>query len=160
DLDPNQIEIPEAGAFVYEFDIEGRPAFDLPDYKGLKLRPPGHTLTPAENAREEKRLLERYGQLAPKGGAHPAVELPRYHTAHGEIKFRDRLLNKLQEVRVKVDKQLALSDGVAENFGKVMIGSKAGDVRTVDITLSQEIGSEVLRGQKVQATFTVQDVKI
>ncbi|HJZ57457.1 MAG TPA: trigger factor [Gemmataceae bacterium] len=160
DLDPNQIEIPEAGPFVYEFDIEVRPEFDLPDYKGLKLRRPVHTFTAAETEREKKRLLERYGQLAPKEGDNPAVELDDYITADVEIKFRDRLLNKLQEVRVKVDKQLALSDGVAENFGKVMIGSKAGDVRTVDITLSQEIGSEVLRGQKVQATFTVQDVKI
>src|SRR6476646_6997673 len=29
DLDPNAIKIPDEGAFVYEFEIEGRPEFDL-----------------------------------------------------------------------------------------------------------------------------------
>jgi trigger factor len=159
DLNPNAIEIPKEGAFVYEFDIEVRPEFDLPDYKGLKIRRPVHTFSAAEKAREKKRILERYGQLAPKDGDPPVVELDDYVTADVEIKFGDRLLNKLEEVRVKVDKQLALSDGVAEDFGKKMVGAKPGDVRTVDIVLSQELGSPALRGQAVQATFTVKDVK-
>src|SRR5262249_38892342 len=68
-------------------------------------------------------------------------------------------LNTLSEVRFKVEPQLALSDGIAEDFGKKMSGAKPGDVRTVDITLSQEIGSEALRGRQVQATFTIKDVK-
>ena len=159
DLDPNRIEIPKEGPFVYEFDIEVRPEFDLPDYKGLKLRRPTHSYTAAEKAREKNRLLERYGQLAPKDGDPPVVELDDYITADVEIKFGERLLNKLEEVRVKVDKQLALSDGVATDFGKKMAGAKPGDVRTVDIILSQELGSPALRGQAVQATFTIKDVK-
>lgn len=160
DLDPNRIEIPKEGPFIYEFDIEVRPEFDLPDYKGLKLRRPVHTYSPTEIEREKRRLLERFGQLAPKDGDSPAVELDDYITADVEIKFGDRVLNKLDEVRVKVDKQLALSDGVAEDFGKVMVGAKPGDVRSVDITLSQELGSEVLRGRKVQAAFSVKDIKV
>src|SRR5882672_5051625 len=42
DLDPNAISIPKEGAFIYEFDIEVRPEFDLPPYKGLQLRRPVH----------------------------------------------------------------------------------------------------------------------
>jgi trigger factor len=157
DLDPNAIEIPKEGPFVYEFDIEVRPEFDLPDYKGLKLRRPVHTFGDAEQAREKKRLLEPAGQLVPK---EPAVAaLDDYVTADVEIKFGDKVINKLEEVRFKVEKQLALSDGIAEDFGAKMTGATPGDVRTVDITLSQEIGIEALRGRKVQATFTVKDVK-
>src|SRR5436309_7299122 len=40
DLDPGKIEIPEAGPMVYEFEVEVRPEFKLPDYKGLKLKRP------------------------------------------------------------------------------------------------------------------------
>src|SRR5207248_4388723 len=75
------------------------------------------------------------------------------------IRFGDKVINTLSEVRFKVEKQLALSDGIAEDFGAKMSGARPGDVRTVDITLSQEIGIEALRGRKVQATFTVKDVK-
>ena len=159
DLDPNAIEIPKDGPFVYEFDIEVRPEFDIPEYKGIKLRRPVHTYTDAEAAKEKKRLLEPYGQVIPKEGDNPAVELDDYVTADVEIKFGDRELNRLSEVRFKVEKRLALSDGIAEDFGAKMTGAKAGDVRTVDIALSQELGAEALRGRTVQATFTVKDVK-
>jgi trigger factor len=160
ELDPNAIEIPKEGPFVYEFDIEVRPEFDLPDYKGLKLRRPVHTFAEAEVAKEKKRLLEPYGQLAPKDGDPPVVAIDDYVTADVVITYAGRELNRLQEVRFKVEKQLALSDGIAEDFGAKLSGAKPGDVRTVDITLSQELGTEALRGRKVEATFTVKDVKV
>lgn len=157
DLDPNAIKLPEEGPFVYEFEIEVRPEFDLPSYKGLKLRRPVRTFTDADVEAEQKRLLEPYGQLVPKEP--PVVALNDYLTADVTISFRGKEINKLSEVRVKVDKQLALSDGIAEDFGAKMVGAKPGDVRAVDITLGQELGAEQLRGQKVQATFAVKDVK-
>jgi trigger factor len=157
DLNPNAIKIPDEGPFVYEFEIEVRPEFDLPDYKGLRLRRPIHNFTEAEVEAEQKRLLEPYGQLVPKEP--PVVALNDYVTADVTISFRGKEINKLSEVRIKVDKQLALSDGIAPDFGAKMAGAKAGDVREVDITLGQDLGAESLRGQKVQATFTVKDVK-
>ncbi len=159
DLDPGAIEIPKEGPFVYEFDIEVRPEFDLPDYKGLKLRRPTHTHTPDEAAAEKKRLLEPYGQLVPKEGDNPTVALDDTVTADVEIKHGDRVLNTLKEVRFKVEPRLALSDGVAEDFGAKLSGAKAGETRTVDIVLSQEMANANMRGQKVQAAFTVHDVK-
>jgi trigger factor len=159
DLDPNAIVIPKEGPFIYEFDIEVRPEFDLPPYKGLTIRRQVHEYTEQEVARERKRLLEPYGQLIPKPGDPPAVELDDYVTADVVIKLGDRELNKLTEVRFKIEKQLALSDGVADDFGAKLEGAKPGDERTVDITLSQELGVAALRGRKVQATFLVKDVK-
>ena len=159
DLDPNAIAIPKEGPFIYEFDIEVRPESTFPDYKGLKLRRPVHEYTETEVARERKRILEPYGQLAPKDGDVPVVELDDYVTADVTIKLGERELNKLTEVRFKVEKQLALADGVAEDFGAKMEGAKPGDERTVDITLSQELGVEALRGRKVQAAFSVKEVK-
>ncbi len=157
ELDPNTIAIPKEGPFVYEFNIEVRPEFELPDYKGLKLRRPTHSFTDAESEIEKKRLLEPYGQLVPKEPA--VIALNDYLTADVAISFQGKEINRLQEVRVKVEKQLALSDGVAPDFGTKMVGAKPGDVRDVEIVLGQEMGAEALRGQKVQAAFTVKDVK-
>lgn len=157
ELDPAAVVIPDEGPMVYEFDIEVRPEFDLPDYKGLKLRRPTHTFTDAEVAREAKRLLEPYGTIVPKDGP---VALDDLVTADLVIKGPDgKEVNKLSEVRFKVEKRLALSDGVAENFGKQIAGAKPGDTRTVDITLSQDLANEAMLGQKVRADFTVKDVK-
>ena len=159
ELDPNTIVVPESGPFIYEFDIEVRPEFDLPSYKGLKLRRPTHAFTDADVAKETKRFLEPFGQVVPKPGDHPAAELDDIVTADVTIKQAGRDINTLQEVRVKIEKQLALADGVATDFGKQMAGAKAGDTRTVDITLSQEIANPSLRGSKVQAAFTVKEIK-
>ena len=38
DLDPAAIEMPRQGPLVYEFEVEVRPQFDLPNYKGLKIK--------------------------------------------------------------------------------------------------------------------------
>ncbi|HEX4606639.1 MAG TPA: trigger factor, partial [Urbifossiella sp.] len=113
-----------------------------------------------EVAKEKKRLLEPYGQLVPKEGDAPAVELDDTVTADVEIKYGDKVLNSLKEVRFKVEPRLALSDGVAEDFGAKLGGAKPGDTRTVDIVLSQELGTAAMRGQKVQAAFTVHDIKV
>jgi trigger factor len=159
ELDPNAIEIPDEGDFIYEFDIEVRPEFDLPEYKGLKLRRPVHTFNDTEIAREKKRLLEPYGQLAPKEGESPTVELDDHVTADVVMMLGDRELNRLEEVRFKVEKQLALNDGIAPDFGEKMKGARPGDVRIVNIILSQEISQPALRGQVIEATFTIKDVK-
>jgi trigger factor len=159
DLDPHAIFIPKEGPFIYEFDIEVRPEFEVPNYKGLRLRRPIHTFTDAEIEAEKKRLLEPYGQLVPKEGEAPEVALNDIITADVTISFQGREINKLSETRVKVEKQFALSDGVAKDFGAKLTGAKVGDVRVVEILLSQEIQATQLRGQKVEASFTVKDIK-
>jgi trigger factor len=160
ELDPGAVVIPEEGPLVYEFDIEVRPEFDLPDYKNLKLRRPTHAFTDEEVAKESRRLLEPYGQIVPKEGNPPTVAQDDLVTADVSIKGPDgNEVNKLSEVRFKVEERLALSDGVAENFAKQMSGAKPGDTRTVDITLSQDLPNESLRGTNVKADFTVKDIK-
>jgi trigger factor len=157
EFDPTLLNIPKEGPFVYEFNIEVRPEFDLPDYKNIKLKRPVHNYTPAEVETEKKRILERYGQLVPKEP--PVAELFDTITADVTIAFNGKDINKLEEVQVRVEPQLALSDGVAADFGAKMAGARPGDVREVEITLSQETPNEMLRGRNVQATFTVKDVK-
>ncbi len=156
ELDPGSVLIPEAGPMVYEFRIEVRPEFDLPSYKNLKVKKPVHDFSDAEITREGDRLLEPYGSLVPKDGV---VALFDTVTVDAVIRDGDKELNKVNEIALKVEKRLALSDGVAQDFGAQMTGAKVGDTRTVDITLSQEVGTESLRGAKVQAAFTIKEIK-
>jgi trigger factor len=65
----------------------------------------------------------------------------------------------LKEVKVRIDPQLAFKDGVAAKFGEQIKGAKAGDVRKVDIALSDAAADPSLRGTTLESTFTVKDVK-
>ncbi len=159
ELDPHMIVIPESGPFIYEFDIEVRPEFDLPNYKGLKLKKPTHTITDDDVARETRKILEPYGQLVPKEGPDSAVELNDIITADLTIEHDGKELNTVKETRIKVEKKLALADGIAKDFGAKLAGAKVGDSRTVDIVLSKEIANPALAGTTVQATFKILDIK-
>src|ERR1019366_3801359 len=48
-LNTGALEIPEKEDFVYEFEVEVRPHFDLPEYKGLKLKKPVREFTDARS---------------------------------------------------------------------------------------------------------------
>jgi trigger factor len=156
DLHPEQIEIPKEGPLIYEFDVEVRPQFDLPNYKGLKLRRPVRHFTEADVDRGIKRLLAPYGQRVPKDGP---VELDDYITADVTTRAGDRVLGSTKEALIQVGPQLVFRDGVAERFGEQVVGARAGETRQVDLTLSDRVAEPELRGQTVQALFEIKDVK-
>ncbi|MFL5245916.1 MAG: trigger factor [Gemmataceae bacterium] len=157
DLDPFKIEFPKEGPLVYEFEVEVRPQFDLPNYRGLKIRRPIHTYSEEEVAQEKRRLLAPHGQVIPKEKG--AVEIGDIITTDITSRDGDRVLNELKELTIRVEPRLAFKDGVAEHFGEQLKGAKAGDKRVVDLTLSSSVSDDTLRGKTVKATFAIKDVK-
>ncbi|MGH7223866.1 MAG: trigger factor [Gemmataceae bacterium] len=157
DIDPANIELPRQGPLVYEFEVEVRPQFDLPDYRGFKIRRPIHTFSDEEVVQEERRLLTPYGQIVPKSDGD--AEIGDLLVVDAVIKAGDREIGKLNEATLGVNKQLAFKDGVAENFAEEVKGAKAGDTRAIQITMSSAVADPSLRGETVLATLTVKDVK-
>jgi trigger factor len=157
DIDPINIELPRQGPLVYEFEVEVRPQFDLPNYKGLKIRRPIHTFTDEEAEQEERRLLTPYGQIVPKPDGD--AQLGDVLVVDAVIRHGDRDIGKLSEATMRVNKQLAFKDGVAEHFAEQVKGAKIGDTREVDITLSSAAADATLRGATVKGLLTIKDVK-
>ena len=161
ELAPEDLELPETGPFVYEFDVEVRPEFDLPDYKGMKLRKPTHKFNDKDIKDEMRRLLEPEGSLVPKEGKDAKVEAN--DVIVGDLVTVDeggKELNKATEVRVRVEKRLALNDGVVENFAKQVVGAKVGETRELDVKLSEKVADQSLKGKTVKGRFTIKDIKV
>lgn len=159
ELAPEDLELPESGPFIYEFDVEVRPEFDLPDYKGMRLRKPVHKFTDKDIKDEMRRLLEPEGSLVPKEGADATVEAN--DVIVGDLVTVDdgKELNKATEIRVRVEKRLALNDGVVEEFAKKVVGAKAGETRELDVKLSEKVADQSLKGKTVTGRLTIKDVK-
>ena len=156
-LDPKGIEIPKEGPFIYEFEVEVRPQFDLPQYRGLKLQRPVKAFTDEDVAQEEKRILARYGQLVPKEEG--VAQLGDYLIVDMTTRHGSDQIGTAKEVTIRVDDRVAFKDGVAEKFGEQVLGAKGGDTRVVDIQLSDAVSNPYLKGQSVQATLEVKDIK-
>jgi len=156
-IDPAKIDIPKEGPMIYEFEVEVRPEFDLPNYKGLKLRRPVQTFTAEDVEKEMSRILAPHGQLIPKEGA---AEIGNYVIADMTTRFHNAVIGTAKEVSLRVDDRLAFKDGVAAGFGKHVVGAKAGETRKVDVVMSDSVALEQLRGQTVEATLEIKDVKL
>lgn len=156
DLNPTKLQIPDKGDFVYEFDVEVRPHFDLPTYKGLKLKKPVRTFTEADVDEEQNRLLSRDGSLVPKDG--PA-EKGNFIIVDMVTTFGNEKVGEAKEITLRVDDTLTFKDGVASRFGEQVTGAKAGDQRKVEISMTDAVAADRLKGQTVQATLDIKDVK-
>lgn len=156
-LDLEAIEIPKEGPLIYEFEVEVRPEFELPPYKGLKLKRGVRTFTEEDVAAERYRLLAPDGQIVPKpeGNAQVGDVL----VADVTTRDGDRVLNRIKELVIRIDPQLAFRDGMADKFGEEVRGANPGDRRTVRITLSNSVADASLRGKTITAYLEIKEVK-
>jgi trigger factor len=155
-FDLEAVEVPKEGPMTFEFTIEVRPEFDLPQWKGLKLNRPVREFTDADIDAQLEQMLSRYGQLVPfEGDANEGDYLSVNITSTSDGKQ----LARETETVVRIRPTLSFRDAKLEGFDKLMKGVKEGDRRTAEVTLSKDAPNAEMRGKKVQLEFEVLDVK-
>ena len=158
DFDFDAVEIPDDGPLVFEFDIEVRPEFDLPQWKGLRLRRAVHDYTDDEVEAHLRKLLAKYSTLVPKDGP---VEEEEGEFVKLTATFRDgdSVVSTLPEETVEIRNTLSFADAKLAGFDKLMLGKQAGDIVETKIRLSEDAENDALRGKELTAAFQVLEVK-
>ena len=155
-FDLEAVEVPDEGPMSYEFDLEVRPEFDLPQWKGLTITPPGQ---PNQRRRSAAAIgagvLERRGKLVPFDG--PAA-IDDHITANVTMLDGEQVVSQHPEQAIRLAAVLSLRDARIENFGPSMAGVKAGESRSLPVQISEE-AEESVRGLKLTAKFEVSEVK-
>jgi trigger factor len=154
-LDVSAVELPDEGPLTYEFDLEVRPEFDLPQWKGLTIERPGREFTSKDIDTQLRRLLAGRGRLVPFDG--PADENDHL-TANITLLDGEHAVHESREVSLRLATNLSFRDGRIDDFAKKMKGVKAGESRTLPIQMADE-ASEKLRGKELAAKFDVLEVK-
>jgi len=160
DFDMKSVQLPDNGPMVFEFDIEVRPEFDLPVWKGLTLERPAHEYSDQEVQLRLKQLLSKYGQLEQHDGP---IEAGHFVTATLRTSYEGRQLAQLTEETIEVKPTLSLTDAKLEGFDQLLIGKKAGDTVTTKLAISPEAENEEFRGKEIDLSMeivTVEDRKI
>jgi trigger factor len=149
------VDIPDDGPMTFEFDIEVRPEFDVPQWKGLKLERPAHTFSDDEVGGHLSRLLDRYGttQTVDDAAAAGLIVVADITVRHG-----DQIVAQFPAESLPVRRVLSFTDAKLEGFDKLVEGKKAGDVVTATVTVGKEAERESLRGQQVELEFAIQSV--
>lgn len=156
DFDPRAVSIPSDGPMTFEFDLEVRPEFDLPEWKGLTVERPDHKFTPQEVAKQLEMVLTRHGRLVPHEGPAQAGD---YITCNLKFVHEGQTISEGNEEVIRLKPVLSFRDGKIEKFDKQMKGVRAGETRELPTKLSQDAPNEALRGKDVTAVFEVLEVK-
>lgn len=156
DLDASSIELPEEGALTFEFNLEVRPDFDVPEWKGLKIERSTREFTDKDVTQQLHNLLAEHGRLvAFDGPASPGD----YIATHLTFKHGDEVISSSQDEVIRLRPVLSFRDGRIEAFDKLMTGVTAGETRHANARLSADAPNTQLRGKEVTATFEVLEVK-
>ena len=133
DLNLDAVEVPDEGPMTFEFDIEVRPEFELPKWKGLKVERPVRDFTDEDVDSADRADARRaMASWSPHDERRRGRRLPRNPessrcTADGEVVARDE---ELCAPRCVSHAELYV-DGELEGFDKLMIGAEAGEKKSL-----------------------------
>ncbi|AGA26874.1 trigger factor [Singulisphaera acidiphila] len=156
-LDVEAIELPDDGPMMFEMDLEVRPDFTLPAYKALTVKRPVKTIEDADVDAQLKLFLERHAQMVPKleGGA----AIGDYITADLRFHRDGTTLNEVKEIQFRLQPELRFQDGSVPKVGESLLGVKPGESRDAEAKIGSGSVDPALRGQTIQVTFQVHDLK-
>ena len=156
DFDLDAVEVPDEGPMTFEFDLEVRPEFEMPQWKGLTIERPVREHTDEDVEKALENALGRHGQLVPHDG--PA-ESGDYITTNLTFMHNDQVLSRAEEEVIRIRPVLSFRDGKIEKFDELMVGVCAGETREHDAQLTDNAPNVALRGMQVKAVFEVNEVK-
>lgn len=156
DFDFGAVEIPDEGPMTFEFDIEVRPKFDTPEWKGLSIDRPVKEFSDDDVDKQLTKILAKYADLVPQDGA---VEADDFIVTNVTTKHNGSVVSKGEELTIQVKPTLSFPDAIVDDFAKTIIGSKAGSKKKVTAKVSADAENEELRGEEVELEFEILDVK-
>ena len=156
DFDFGAVEIPDEGPMTFEFDIEVRPEFDIPEWKGIEIDRPTREFGEEDINRQLKKILAKYADMVPHEGE---AEIDDYVVVNMKSLKDGTEYASAEELTVQVRPSLSLPDAIVEDFDKAIVGAGAGAKKTVTAKVSADCENEDLRGEEIELEVEILDVK-
>ena len=164
DLDPitqpnlelEDIELPDEGDFEYEFDIEVRPEFEIPDYKGLKIERPVREIS--DDDVDEAFLLLKQDYATQEPTSEPAAD-GDYLTVNIQVIHDGNVFKEIEDLPIQIRPTVQFYDAEIAEFDKLACGATVGSQLEVDTTVSDEAELTAMRGESLHLKIEVIDVK-
>ena len=156
DFNFDAVQMPDDSELTFEFTVEVRPEFDMPQWKGLKLETVVHDYTDDEVSTRALELLQRYGNEEDVDG-----EIATGDIVNVTIEFKDgdELVTTLEDARVPVRGKITFSDGDLNDFDKLVVGANVGDKKETTVSLSADLDNDELAGKEYSANVKINNAK-
>lgn len=155
-LDVENLEVPEDGDFSYEFDVEVRPSFELPDFSGFTITRPTGDPTPEDIENYTANFFSSQGVRVTS--SEPAVP-GDFVICRMIFTWNDKVIREIESEAVRLLPTLNFPDAVLDGFSDLMQGVTVGDSREASVTISTESPVVEMRNEVVRVRFEVSEVQ-
>jgi trigger factor len=158
DIDHEKIELPEDGPLKFEFEVEVRPEFNLPELEGIAVEKSKVEATDDRVDEELAALQKRAGVWTPKEKGGAAVD---------DQVIADVVLvtegsadhDRRENTEISVRENGFVAGIPVEGLDKLLSGAKHGDEKATTVDIPATYFNEDYRGKKVEVTISVKEVK-
>jgi trigger factor len=159
DIDFEKIELPAEGALTFDFEVEVRPEFELPELEGIPVTRAKLDVTDEQIDREIEQMRRWSGVWTPRA-EDEAVELDDQIIAEAVLRAEGvEEDQKLENAEVYVRKSGFVGEVPVEKLDELLVGARAGDTKETSVEVPKTFFREQYRGKKVDLKITVKDIK-
>lgn len=158
DIDFEEIELPQDGPLKFDFEVEVRPEFDLPQLEGIEVNKTKLEVTDEQIDREIERLQRWSGAWVPRDDGQ--VQAEDQIIADVILKAEDaEEEEKLDNIEIFVRPNGFVGAIPVEKLDELLTGAKTGDSRQTSVEVAKTYFKEQYRGKKVDIKIDIKDIK-
>ena len=152
----NLLKLPASGDFSYVCEVEIKPAFDLPELKGIEVKTPDIAITDEMVDNELLRQRKIRGRYEPQPEG--AAEKDDMLVADIKLFVDDKEIKTEENVQFGV--RPAALDGIQlPKLDETLVGVKVGENREVECSIPDDYERADLRGQAGRYKFEIHEIK-
>jgi len=158
DIDHEKIDLPDEGPLKFEFEVEVRPEFDLPELEGIAIEKPKIEVTDARVDEELAALQKRAGVWVPKEKGGAAID---DHVIADVVLVTEGSADhdKRENTEITIRENGFVAGIPVDGLGKLLTGAKHGDEKKTTVDVPATFYNEQYRGKKVDITIEVKEIK-
>jgi len=158
DIDFEKIELPAQGPLKFDFQVEVRPDFDLPQIEGIPVTRTKLEVADDQIDREIEQLRKWSGIWTPReeGTIEPGDQII------GDVVLKvegAETEQKLDNVETYVRRNGFVGEIPVEKLDELLVGAGSGETKQTSVEVPKTYFREEYRGKKVDIQITIKDIK-
>lgn len=158
DIDFENIEMPTESSLTFDFEVEVRPEFDLPQLEAIPVTKTKLEVTDEQVDREIEQMQRWSGVWTPREEG--PVELEDQIIADAVLKTEGiEEEQKLDNIEIYVRQNGFVGAIPVEKLDELLVGAKAGETKETSVDVPKTFFREEYRGKKVDIQISIKDIK-
>jgi trigger factor len=152
-------ELPAEGTLKFDFEVEVRPEFELPQLEGIPVTKTKLEVTDEQVDREIEQIQRWAGVWAPRE-EDGSVEIEDQIIADAALKIEGvEEEQKLDNVEIYVRQNGFVGAIPVEKLDELLVGAKIGETKETSVEVPKTFFREEYRGKKVDIKIDIKDIK-